>query len=366
MYKQIYVGLLLFTFASCEIDSKNTEENTLSEQSTSFHQIKNEQKMQKPSLQNYVGYPIVFYNVENLFDIYNDPSTKDDDFTPEGYKEWDEVRYLDKLDKLSEAIGLADDKNPIFIGLAEVENIKTLRDLSTTGRLKNTNYNIAHFESADMRGIDCGLLYDQDRFKLKEKKKFRIDFDWNRDITTRDILYVYGDLMNEKDLHIFVNHWSSRREGKEETEKKRTTAAKVLRVEIDKILSKDANANILIMGDFNDHPTDKAVYEVLAAKSAKEAKDDNLINLLWEEHANGEGTHNYRREWDVLDQMIVSQGLFKNKNGLGIEKNNAFILRDDRLIFTYPDGGQKPSATYGGPKYYGGYSDHLPVYLKLK
>lgn len=27
---------------------------------------------------------IVFYNVENLFDVKNDPETKDDDFTPDG------------------------------------------------------------------------------------------------------------------------------------------------------------------------------------------------------------------------------------------------------------------------------------------
>lgn len=364
MKKSIAIVFALASFMGCSsnqshIGNKNTALEPNEESVTS-------KTMNENGLKNYKGYPVVFYNVENLFDTENDPRTQDDDFTPEGYKEWDEVRYLDKLDKLAEAITLADDKNPILIGMVEVENMRTLRDLSNTGGLKNTKYKVAHYESSDKRGIDCGLLYDSDRFRLKTKKKYRIDFDWNRDITTRDILYVYGELMNEKDIHIFVNHWSSRREGKEETEKKRTTAAKVLRAEVDKLLTKDPNANILIMGDFNDHPTDKSVYDVLAAKSSKEAQENDLINLLWEEHVAGEGTYNYKRDWDVLDQMIVSQGFYKNKNGLGIEKNNAFIIRDDRLIFTYPDGGQKPSATYGGPKYYGGYSDHLPIYLKLK
>ena len=359
MNTTIYAGLLLLAITACQSSQTDTEPPVKS-------QPLKENPMQESLLKNYKGYPVVFYNVENLFDTENDPRKKDDDFTPSGYKEWDEVRYLDKLEKLAEAITLADDKNPIFIGLAEVENMKNLRDLSNTGKLRETKYNVAHFESSDMRGIDCSLLFDIERFKLKKKKKFKIDFTWNRDITTRDILYVYGALMNQKSIHIFVNHWSSRREGKEETEKKRTTAAQVLRQEVDKILLKEPNANILIMGDFNDHPTDKSVNQVLSAKAFNDVKEGDLINLLWEEHADGEGTHNYRREWDVLDQMIVSQSFFKNQNGIGIEKNNAFIIRDDRLIFTYPDGGQKPSATYGGPKYYGGYSDHLPVYLKLK
>lgn len=350
-------------FAACGSHEQELENNN----AESIPQAKGFKMENKTSmLKNYKGYPIVFYNVENLFDTQNDPRTNDDSFTPEGDKAWDEERYNTKLEKLSEAITSVDDKNPIIIGMVEVENASVMRDLQRTGKLNDTKYRVVHFDSPDKRGIDCGLLYDLERFKVTSSSKIRVEFDWNRDMTTRDILYVKGELMNEKELHVFVNHWSSRREGKEETEIKRTTAAKLLRDKVDEILDDDANANILIMGDFNDHPTDKSVAEVLKAKEATNLEDGDLVNLLYEEHRDGEGTHNYRRDWAVLDQMIVSQGFYKNKNNLGIEKNNAFINRQDFLIFTYPDGGQKPNATYGGPKYYGNYSDHLPIYLFLK
>ncbi|MDE5611221.1 MAG: endonuclease, partial [Odoribacter sp.] len=37
---------------------------------------------------------VVFYNVENLFDIYDDPLTRDDEFTPRGAKHWTQARYM--------------------------------------------------------------------------------------------------------------------------------------------------------------------------------------------------------------------------------------------------------------------------------
>ena len=66
-----------------------------------------------------------------------------------------------------------------------------------------------------------------------------------------------------------------------------------------------------------------------------------------------------------MDQIIISQSIYDGKT-LGIQNQDAEILRKSKLIYTYHDGGQKPSATYGGRKYFGGYSDHLPVYIVLK
>lgn len=36
---------------------------------------------------------VVFYNLENLFDIYDDPETHDEEFTPDGAKQWNEIKY---------------------------------------------------------------------------------------------------------------------------------------------------------------------------------------------------------------------------------------------------------------------------------
>ena len=312
------------------------------------------------------GRPVVFYNVENLFDTKNDPRTSDEEFTPHGEKQWDEDRYETKLERITDALSEFQ-KPPLLIGLAEIENRAVLKDLIEEGDFEETNYGIAHFDSPDRRGIDVALLYDQDAFKLISSTKLRIKLANNPRFATRDILYVEGELAGGVITHVFVNHWSSRREGQQETEHKRLEAAETLREKVDEILADNSNANIIILGDFNDHPTDKSLEKVLRAKESGYEGEGDLINLLYDEHENGEGTSVYRGDWDVIDQIIISQAIYDQKSGLGIKGKDAEILRNDELIFKNRSTGQeKPNATYGGRKYYGGYSDHLPVYIILK
>ena len=91
-----------------------------------------------------------------------------------------------------------------------------------------------------------------------------------------------------------------------------------------------------------------------------------LINLLFDEHTHGEGTAVFQDDWAVLDQIIISQAVYDGKSGLGIQGKDAEIIKKEELLFTNRGNGeQKPNATYGGNKYYGGYSDHLPVYIIL-
>lgn len=307
--------------------------------------------------------PIVFYNVENLFDTKDNPHTQDDDFTPDGYKAWDTSRYNTKLDRLASVIKLFKTQ-PLFVGLVEVENRHVLEDLiKETG---HQSYGIAHFDSPDKRGIDCALLYDQQAVKIIESYTLTVQLEDDWDFVTRDILCVHAQLSDGVELHLFVNHWSSRREGKYQTEHKRIAAAKTLREQIDDILALKPKANIVVMGDFNDHPDDDSLEYMLRAKAAGEAREDDLINLLYDEHQAGEGTAVYKGDWAVLDQMIVSQSIYHEQAGLGIISNDAAIIKTEDLLFTYRSGDQKPAATYGGKKYYGGYSDHLPVYIALK
>ena len=49
---------------------------------------------QNKGTQNYV---VGFYNLENLFDIYNDPVKNDEEFLPEGKNKWTEAKYQKKL-----------------------------------------------------------------------------------------------------------------------------------------------------------------------------------------------------------------------------------------------------------------------------
>lgn len=315
-------------------------------------------------LKSFEDRPFIFYNVENLFDTINTPGKKDEAFLPDSEKKWNSERYFDKLDKLATVLTHPSENNPLFFGLVEIENRNVVLDLIQTGRLAETKYRVVHHESPDVRGIDVALAYDHERFKLMYDEAIDLSIAGEPDYKTRDILYVKGLLKDSLDLHLFVNHWSSRRGGATASEYKRINAAETLLFKTDSIRKTDANAKIIIMGDFNDYPTNKSIREVLGADVASNAS--NFVNLMLPMHEEDQGSYNYRGDWGMLDQFIVSPSLVAPKEGLHIKESRAFLIDDDQFMHFFDNGEKTPAKTYGGPNYYGGYSDHLAIYGYLK
>jgi len=311
---------------------------------------------------------VVFYNVENLFDTINHPDKRDNDFTPMGKLKWDTKRYYDKLSKLSYVLSsINKEVLPEIIGLCEIENKAVIEDLIKQKRLKKGKYNIAHSESPDKRGIDCALIYKKNDFKYIKHETIAIEFPWEKEYKTRDILYVQGLVGRKDTLNIFVNHWPSRRGGQEKSEPNRIFVAQQLKKAVDKIQTKNASAKIIIMGDFNDEPTDKAVIEILNADNNNNVENPKaLYNLMYNLQANNEGSYNYRGDWNMLDNLIVSNSLLNGTKGCQTHHNSGKIFRNKKICYENNKGLFIPSRTYGGPKYYGGFSDHFPVYFQLK
>ncbi len=301
-----------------------------------------------------------FYNVENLFDIYDDPKTSDEEFTPTGKKKWTQERYQKKLDQLSTVV--ADLKFPDILGVCEVENEKVMQDLAANPKLAAKNYQTVHFDSPDKRGIDNGLLYQKAHFTVLEKEAIAINFPTEivENYTTRDILYVRGNYRGEE-LHVFINHWPSRRGGLEASEPKRVFVASQLRKKTDAILAQNPNANILIMGDLNDETDNNSVAKTLGAVAPGLTQKQYLYNFTQPLDAAGDGSYRYRENWNMLDQIIVSPNLTTGK----LRAQKAYIFKADYLNYEDKKYGQRPNKTYGGPNYYGGTSDHYPVYLEM-
>ncbi len=318
---------------------------------------------------NNPGFTVAFYNVENLFDLEDHPDTQDEEFTPGAAKAWDMQKYRKKLDDLSAVIrAIGKDGLPEIIGLCEVENKKVLDDLIQTRSLRRGEYGIVHYESPDIRGIDCALLYRMQDFHVTSSRAISVTFPFDPAETTRDILYVEGRTMDNERLHFFVNHWSSRWEGEKETEPKRISCALALRKEVDDILNKETGAKIIIMGDFNDEPTNRSVFEILLANNKrKNAGDRELFNLMYDLHnIEGEGSYHYQGNWNMLDQIIVSRAVTNSNRGLHCGYESARILKEGFMMYLNKQSQQYvPSRTYGGPEYYGGISDHLPVFVTL-
>lgn len=329
-----------------------------------FLGLTNSSWSQNPQERN-AGIRLMFYNVENLFHPSNDSLKDDDEFTAEGARYWTFKRYYDKINKIGKtAIALGEWEPPAVIGLCEIENLQCLKDLVYESPLKKFGYEIVHQESGDNRGIDVALLYRPDYFKFISYHSFVLNFGPDSR-PTRDILYVKG-LAGKDTLHLFVNHWPSRYGGQLVSAPKRDFAATVLRSKYDSILTVNPNAAIIAMGDFNDHPDDPSMFEILRAKkdTSSMVKGD-LLNLIWQ-YEFVKGTHKYQHEWGILDQFVVTPGLISGLSGLKSPIENAMIFDADYLMEEEKDGvGQITNRTYIGFKYHGGYSDHFPIYMDV-
>jgi hypothetical protein len=317
--------------------------------------------------QNNTQHSVLFYNVENLFDTQNDPQSEDDNFTPEGELHWTNKRLTEKLLHISKVILNASEWNiPDVMIFAEIENRRVLEKLITGTPLKSYPFKIIHKESPDHRGIDVGLIYNSSNFSPVEYNYYPLEVN-NTVLNTRELLYVSGVFNGTDTIHIFGNHWPSRFSGFLETKELRNAAATLLRNKVDELFQKYNSPKIVIVGDFNDNPDDETLSEVLKAQRIEgPILENNLYNLFFDLKRDNQGSMKFQSQWFIFDQIIVSGSLISNKSKLYANPEDAkilafpFLLEDDKKF-----GGKKPFRSYYGYTFNGGFSDHLPILLKL-
>ena len=308
---------------------------------------------------------VMFYNLENLFDVYDDTLKNDESFLPDGDHHWSSYKYYEKSNNLGKTIlSVGGWEGVEIVGLCEVENRKVLDDLTNKTVLKSNNYQILHKESPDKRGIDVALLYRADKITIDTVQWIKV-FLGKDQRPTRDVLYATVRTSNNAKLHVFVNHWPSRYGGQMKSDPKRKAAARLVRTYVDSIMQAEPKANVLLMGDFNDEPENESIHDVLNATADSTFKDSSSLYNLMSPIKGNHGTHKYQGAWGVLDQFMVTKSLFKGENDLKIIEG-PFIFRAPFLMTKetkYP--GWTPYRTFIGFKYMGGYSDHLPIFVDL-
>ncbi len=314
-------------------------------------------------------FKIMFYNLENLFDPFDDSLKDDNEFLPAGVRGWTWKKFERKLQNTSKVIISAGGwRPPEIAGFCEVENRFVLIQLLKRTPLEPFGYQIIHHESPDPRGIDVGLIYRPDRFTLVSERAIPVIFEGDSIATTRDILYVKGIVPGGDTLHLFVNHWPSKYGGASATISKRRDAALRLKSVTDSIAQKNPDALIVIMGDFNDQPNDECMEIHLDARHGKpDTTGYYLYNLMYAMLGKWDtGSHKFREEWSIIDQFVVSSALLRRQQGLRLSEKGAeifrapFLLEEDRNF-----NGTKPYRTFSGPTYLGGFADHLPILLHL-
>ena len=308
------------------------------------------------------NFSVAFYNLENLFDSENNKYTLDQDFTSQGDLQWNEDRYMRKIENLSKVISKIGIKNsklpPVLLGVSEVENKKCLTDLINSKKLLPHSYDFVHYNSPDERGIDVAFLYQKKYFKLTYSDTYTLILtdDNNMRDFTRDILLVSGKLFDEE-VFIIINHWPSRTKGMKSSDGKRVTAAKLVREIVLDLQKKNKSSHIIIMGDFNDEPNSNSVKNYLMF--------DGVFNPMLAIKQEKRGTVKYHGKWYIFDQIILSNS-FQSGSTKGMKFRQADIF--DAYFLQEKSGKRKgaPKRTYIGKWHQGGYSDHFPVFVNFK
>ncbi|WP_299824459.1 hypothetical protein [uncultured Pontibacter sp.] len=309
---------------------------------------------------------IAFYNTQNLFDTIDDPTKDDEDFTPKGAMKWDQEKYNRKIQKLASAIAtIGNSKGPAFIGLTEVENALVLQDLIKTPQLRKMKYAYIHFETDDTQGLDLAVLYKPGVFKLETQQSIKVDYGANS--TAKDILQVNGTVQGIP-LTIFVNHWPARAAARRSTQDdaRQVAAATKLRKEINAIQASDPDANIVVIGDFDAEPRTNVMQKhLLATGRPNPYYNEELFNTFFMHYVNGLGSYYSRGDFKMLDQILVSKSLIAGK-GLEYVRGSANIHDPEELKFLYGKYKNTPLPTFSGNTYFGGASDHFPIYIKVR
>jgi predicted extracellular nuclease len=301
---------------------------------------------------------IGFYNIENLFDTTDDPSIQDEEFLPGGNYDWTAERYQQKLNNMARVISAI---SPDLLGLCEIENRKVLEDLVRHPQLASKRYQIAHIDMDDLRGVDVALLYRPQVFKPFVIKKLKIKDPLEPDFLTRDILWVKG-LFSADTLHVAVNHWPSRRGGKED---KRLIAGTVARKAVDSVLLVNPKSNVIFLGDFNDDPNNRSIKKILTEGKGTPS-GQAMINTSESTFKKGYGTLAYNGTWNLFDQIIISSAL-NDGQGIDYEPDSFTIFAPKWMQETDGKYAGMPARTFRGNKFNPeGFSDHFPVFIYLR
>ncbi len=296
---------------------------------------------------------LVELNCENLFDTRHDSLKQDQEYLPEAVRHWTRNRYWQKLNHIGqELISTIDDGVPDLIALCEVENDSCMNDLCRGSLLRHAGYEYVMTQSPDERGVDVALLYQPFSFALDTACSLRVEPVRNMR-PTRDILYVRGRIVSGDTLHVYVVHAPSRYGGERYSRPFRQAVARRLCQSLDSVRSQSPNAHILIAGDFNDDaesPALKLIERSGVSNLTRDAKGENGAC----------GTYRYEGEWGSLDHVFGSPTIVSVVDSVFIHAPRFLLEKEPRY------GGWRPRRTYQGMRYQPGYSDHLPLVVRLR
>lgn len=198
---------------------------------------------------------IAAYNIENAFDVFDDPYTED---------EGTAVKQRWQLEAIAKSIAAIDAD---IVLVSEVENEAILRSIVTMFLADRGYQHIAVTRGNDGRGINLGIIsrLPIDSITSYRWQTLRLPGETRTWRFARDLFHAKVELPDGRLLHAFCVHYKSKRSmpGDEESVSWRTAEALRTREIIDKVLADDPEALVVLGGDLNSNPGEPPMKVIL-------------------------------------------------------------------------------------------------------
>ncbi len=255
---------------------------------------------------------LMAYNVENMFDVFDDPYSTDETMPP---------KPRAAIERLATTIRQA---NPDVIGIVEVENEGVLRAM-TNEMLADLGYmHISVLPTNSDRGINVGVISRVPIVSLTSHRFLDLTLpDETRTWTyARDLLKVELQVTPQRRLHAFIVHLKSRHDspGDPMSAKWRLAEHTMARSKIADILHRDPDAWVVLMGDLNDTPDAPGIRAYL------EPQGDETTPLMHDVHTSLDPDRPItfirgQRYLSTIDYILASPSLYKRLDAVGIPTN---------------------------------------------
>lgn len=313
---------------------------------------------------------IAWWNVENLFDVKDAPPER----RPKDIKrkikadlsDWTAEVLDRKLTNLASVIRkMNSELGPDIMGVCEIENRHVLELLIQKLDLTNRNFGIIHADSSDNRGIDVAFIFDQNQYQFNAKEFFQ-HFILKR-YATREIIQATLTTSKGNEIVLVGNHWPSRSAGQYESEPYRMLTGETLSYFIQRIQEvKGDDAAIIVMGDFNDEPFNRALTDyALSVRSRNKVvygRNPYLFNLMWPLMGQRIASYEFDGRPLMIDQFMVSKGIAKKSGRFVLDEEAVKIESFEGMV----EGRYQTPIRFGQKKpNLNGFSDHLPISFVL-
>ena len=321
---------------------------------------------------------VAFYNVENLFDLHDD-GTEYPEYRPGAFN-WNKQTWEIKNGNIASVLAAM---NPDLAGLCEVENRNTLDLLRKELEKRGAAYPYAAIADAPHRTVNCPALIS--RYPITGVRKFGVP----GGVPNRNILEADVDLGGPA-LKVFVNHWPA----KTHPESQRMAMAAAL---AGRIAALPGETVYIILGDLNADYNEWTEFRTEGLDDTKDLTGLNHVmntvtgqggrvsfvtkSDLCNGNVNGlhfdcwldlpdhdRFSHSYHRLRETPDHALLPRSLLCGTALSYCDRSFTTFTWGGRLLRNgEPFGWQMEGFGREKEKYHKGegYSDHLPIMLRL-